>query len=84
MRISINIIKSNLQLILQVFLLLIVLPNLALNARAEEIPYPHNSHVFGMSTVLSGPIAHLGINMRHQVRPTIIRKDEIMPFDWNQ
>ena len=59
--------KSNLRLILQVFLLLIVLPNLALNAKAEEIPCLHNSHVFGMSTVLSGPAAHLGINMRNGV-----------------
>jgi ABC-type branched-subunit amino acid transport system substrate-binding protein len=36
-------------------------------AKAQEIPCLHNSHVLGMSTVLSGPVAHLGINMRNGV-----------------
>jgi branched-chain amino acid transport system substrate-binding protein len=39
----------------------------AANTRAEEIPCLHNSYVLGMSTVLSGPVAHLGINMRNGV-----------------
>ncbi len=52
---------------MQVLLLLAVLPNLVLNARAGEIPCLNNSYVFGMSTVLSGPAAHLGINMRNGV-----------------
>ena len=43
------------------------LSNLAGNARGQEIPCLHNSHVLGMSTVLSGPAAHLGINMRNGV-----------------
>jgi ABC-type branched-subunit amino acid transport system substrate-binding protein len=67
MRFSIHVLKSNSRLILQVLLFLTVLPNLALNAKADEIPCLHNSHVFGMSTVLSGPAAHLGINMRNGV-----------------
>ena len=36
-------------------------------ANAQEIPCLHNSYVFGMSTVLSGPATHLGINMRNGV-----------------
>ena len=67
MLISKNTIKSNLKLLQQLFLLLAVLPSLALNARATEIPCLNNSYVFGMSTVLSGPAAHLGINMRNGV-----------------
>ena len=39
----------------------------AVDARGEEIPCLHNSYVLGMSTVLSGPVAHLGINMRNGV-----------------
>jgi len=42
-------------------------PDLATKAKGEEIPCLHNSHVFGMSTVLSGPVANLGINMRNGV-----------------
>lgn len=34
---------------------------------AAEIPCLHNSLVFGMSTGLSGPAAHLGTNMRNGV-----------------
>lgn len=67
MRISIYITKSKSRLLVQVLLLLAVLPNLVLNARAGEIPCLNNSYVFGMSTVLSGPAAHLGINMRNGV-----------------
>lgn len=37
------------------------------HATAQEIPCLHNSHVLGMSTVLSGPVAHLGTNMRNGV-----------------
>ena len=37
------------------------------NSWSQEIPCLHNSHVLGMSTVLSGPAAHLGINMRNGV-----------------
>jgi branched-chain amino acid transport system substrate-binding protein len=40
------------------------IPGLDGNSRAQEIPCLHNSYVLGMSTVLSGPVAHLGINMR--------------------
>jgi len=40
---------------------------LAGNGAAQEIPCLHNSYVLGMSTVLSGPVAHLGINMRDGV-----------------
>jgi len=36
-------------------------------ADAQEIPCLHNSYALGMSTVLSGPAAHLGINMRNGV-----------------
>jgi len=36
-------------------------------AMSQDIPCLHNSLVFGMSTVLSGPAAHLGINMRNGV-----------------
>jgi len=36
-------------------------------AKGQEIPCLHNSYVLGMSTVLSGPAAHLGINMRNGV-----------------
>jgi len=67
MRISTYITKYKSRLLLQVLLLLAVLPNLVLNARAGEIPCLNNSHIFGMSTVLSGPAAHLGINMRNGV-----------------
>jgi len=44
-----------------------LLPFLAGKAASQEIPCLHNSLVFGMSTVLSGPAAHLGINMRNGV-----------------
>ncbi len=37
------------------------------NVAAQEIPCLHNSYVLGMSTVLTGPVAHLGINMRNGV-----------------
>lgn len=37
------------------------------NAKGQEIPCLHNSYVLGMSTVLSGPAAHLGINMRNGI-----------------
>ncbi len=47
--------------------LFILLPSLTIKARGQEIPCLHNSYVFGMSTVLSGPAAHLGINMRNGV-----------------
>jgi len=40
---------------------------LVCKAASQEIPCLHNSLVFGMSTVLSGPAAHLGINMRNGV-----------------
>lgn len=36
-------------------------------ALSQDIPCLHNSLVFGMSTVLSGPASHLGINMRDGV-----------------
>jgi ABC-type branched-subunit amino acid transport system substrate-binding protein len=47
--------------------LFFLLPSLADNAKGQDIPCLHNSHVLGMSTVLSGPVAHLGINMRNGV-----------------
>ncbi len=47
--------------------MLFLLPNLASIAKGQEVPCLHNSHVFGMSTVLSGPAAHLGINMRNGI-----------------
>ena len=62
-----DILKTNFRLILLTMLLLTVLSGLALNTNAEQIPCLHNSHVLGMSTVLSGPTAHLGINMRNGV-----------------
>jgi len=37
------------------------------NAITQQVPCLHNSYVLGMSTVLSGPAAHLGINMRNGV-----------------
>ena len=64
MRFLIHVLQSNLRVKLQVLLLLTVLSGLALNTNAEEPPC---SYVFGMSTVLSGPTAHLGINMRNGV-----------------
>jgi ABC-type branched-subunit amino acid transport system substrate-binding protein len=64
MRFLIHVLQSNLRVKLQVLLLLTVLSGLALNTSAEEPPC---SYVFGMSTVLSGPTAHLGINMRNGV-----------------
>ncbi len=64
MRFLIHVLQSNFRVKLQVLLLLTVLPGLALNTSAEEPPC---SYVFGMSTVLSGPTAHLGINMRNGV-----------------
>ena len=36
-------------------------------AESQDIPCLHNSLLFGMSSVLSGPAAHLGINMRNGV-----------------
>ncbi|MGB6289821.1 MAG: ABC transporter substrate-binding protein, partial [Desulfobulbales bacterium] len=45
----------------------LLLPGLADNALGQDVPCLHNSHVLGMSTVLSGPVAHLGINMRNGV-----------------
>lgn len=45
----------------------ILLPGLASNANGQGIPCLNNSYVLGMSTVLSGPVAHLGINMRNGV-----------------
>ena len=59
--------KIRSRLILPLLLLLTLLPNPVPNAGAEGIPCLNNSYVFGMSTVLSGPAAHLGINMRNGV-----------------
>ena len=67
MQILIHLLKSNSKFILQVLLLVTVLSGLAHKTSAGEIPCLHNSYVFGMSTVLSGPTAHLGINMRNGV-----------------
>jgi hypothetical protein len=47
--------------------LLFYLASLSSIAKGQEIPCLHNSYVLGMSTVLSGPVAHLGINMRNGV-----------------
>jgi ABC-type branched-subunit amino acid transport system substrate-binding protein len=47
--------------------LFFLLPSLSDNAKGQDIPCQHNSLVLGMSTVLSGPVAHLGINMRNGV-----------------
>jgi ABC-type branched-subunit amino acid transport system substrate-binding protein len=47
--------------------LIFLLPCFAGKAESQEIPCLNNSLVFGMSTVLSGPAAHLGINMRNGV-----------------
>ena len=47
--------------------LLFYLASLSSIAKGQEIPCLHNSYVLGMSTVLSGPVAHLGINMRDGV-----------------
>jgi len=67
MQILIHVLKSKFLFIMQVLLLLTVLPGLAHKTSAEPLPCLHNSYVFGMSTVLSGPTAHLGINMRNGV-----------------
>ena len=67
MGISTYSITSYFRLRMKALLLLIILPSLAFNAKAAEIPCLNNSYVFGMSTVLSGPAAHLGINMRSGV-----------------
>ena len=42
-------------------------PGIAGNAMGQEIPCLHNSYVLGMSTALSGPVVHLGNNMRYGV-----------------
>ncbi len=60
-------IKYHFRLSLLLLLLFVFLPNFAAGAKVQEIPCLHNSHVLGMSTVLSGPAAHLGINMRNGV-----------------
>lgn len=44
-----------------------LLPDFARIAKGQEIHCLNNSYVLGMSTVLSGPAAHLGINMRNGV-----------------
>jgi branched-chain amino acid transport system substrate-binding protein len=67
MRILIHLLQSNFRLMLQLILLLTVLSVHPGNTRAQDIPCLHNSYVFGMSTVLSGPAAHLGTNMRNGV-----------------
>lgn len=60
-------------------LLLLLLNLLLLNptalVQAEDIPCLHNSLVFGMSTVLSGPASHLGINMRTGVLAAMKEKN---------
>jgi len=55
------------RLLILLGILVLLLPCLAGRAVSQEIPCLHNSLVFGMSTVLSGPAAHLGINMRNGV-----------------
>jgi len=55
------------RLYLLLLCLFIFLPSLTNNAMGQEIPCLHNSYVLGMSTVLTGPAAHLGINMRNGV-----------------
>ena len=52
---------------LSLFLAGLLLASLSSIAKGQEIPCLHNSYVLGMSTVLSGPVAHLGINMRNGV-----------------
>jgi ABC-type branched-subunit amino acid transport system substrate-binding protein len=47
--------------------LFFILQNLPCNAMPHHVPCLHNSYVFGMSTVLSGPAAHLGKNMHNGV-----------------
>ena len=44
-----------------------ILQGLPCNAMTHHFPCLHNSYVFGMSTVLSGPAANLGINMHNGV-----------------
>ncbi len=56
-----------LQLSTLLLCLLFSLTSLSGKVKGQEIPCLHNSHVLGMSTVLSGPAAHLGINMRNGV-----------------
>jgi len=48
-------------------ILLFMLPALPGYAMTQLVPCLHNSYVFGMSTVLSGPATHLGTNMRNGV-----------------
>jgi ABC-type branched-subunit amino acid transport system substrate-binding protein len=55
------------RLLLLLVSLFFSLPGLAGNAKGQKIPCLHNSYVLGMSTALSGPVAHLGINMRNGV-----------------
>jgi len=47
--------------------LFFALSGLNSNAKGNEIPCLHNSIVLGMSTVVSGPAAHLGLNMRNGI-----------------
>jgi ABC-type branched-subunit amino acid transport system substrate-binding protein len=47
--------------------LLLIMQTAPTNAMTQQVPCLHNSYVLGMSTVLSGPAAHLGINMRNGV-----------------
>ena len=47
--------------------LFFILQGLPCNAMPHHVPCLHNSYVFGMSTVLSGPAAHLGKNMHNGV-----------------
>ena len=51
-------------LLLGFLLLTAVLPG---KAAGQDIPCLHNSYVLGMSTDLSGPVSHLGINMQYGV-----------------
>lgn len=58
---------TNLWLLLILSCLVISMPNLAGNTGGQEMPGLHNSLVLSISTLLSGPAAHLGINMRKGV-----------------
>lgn len=51
--------------------LLLILPGFTGLSQGQDIPCLHNSYVLGMSTVLSGPVSHLGINMRNGVQAAL-------------
>lgn len=59
--------KSGCRLPFLLITLFYILQGIPCKAMTQNVPCLHNSYVFGMSTVLSGPAAHLGKNMHNGV-----------------